>query len=263
MLALCFVLLYIVKRHSPEVWSCNTLKKKLFDNLWWLIYTMSYKRVFGAKTRKVATRKPAKRWFCRVFAWRHFASPGKDTTNSSRKRNAWNVAYFRVAGRKVVMWKHEKVTIWRVFAWRPFAFSPLFVVNLSGGAKGRHATTRQMVILAGFRVATFRPARQRYDKQEAKRRRQAKIRQTGGKKATPNGDFFVFSHGDLSPRHTKVRDIPCVAFLATVCRIFAWRGERSPRKHDYTTWHKSATIKTCFFSCCRRMWGIAVYLVVP
>jgi len=47
----------------------------------------------------------------------------------------------------------------------------------------------------------------------------------------PNGDFFVFSHGDLSPRHTKVRDIPCVAFSATVSRIFAWRGERSPCKN--------------------------------
>jgi len=76
----------------------------------------------------------------------------------------------------------------------------------------------------------------------------------------PNGDFFVFSHGDLSPRHTKVRDIPCVAFSPTVCRIFAWRGVMrkpakiplggfprrpfafSPRKHAYTTWHKSATI---------------------
>jgi len=44
----------------------------------------------------------------------------------------------------------------------------------------------------------------------------------------PNGDFFVFSHGDFSPRHTKVRDNPCVAFSATVCRIFAWRGEMSP-----------------------------------
>jgi len=42
----------------------------------------------------------------------------------------------------------------------------------------------------------------------------------------PNGDLFVFSHGDLSPRHTKVRDITCVS--ATVCRIFALRGERSP-----------------------------------
>ena len=64
--------------------------------------------------------------------------------------------------------------------------------------------------------------------------RQAKIQQTGAKtkrsprKNPPNDDFFVFSHGDFLPRHTKVRDNPCVAFSATVCRIFAWRGERSP-----------------------------------
>ena len=44
----------------------------------------------------------------------------------------------------------------------------------------------------------------------------------------PNGDFFVFTHGDLSPRHTEVRNIPCDAFSATVCRIFAWRDEMSP-----------------------------------
>jgi len=43
----------------------------------------------------------------------------------------------------------------------------------------------------------------------------------------PNGDFFVFSHGDFSPRHTEVRHIPCVAFSATVCRFFAKRGKRS------------------------------------
>ena len=35
-----------------------------------------------------------------------------------------NVSYLRLAGRKVAMRKHEKVTMWRVFAWRPFAFSP-------------------------------------------------------------------------------------------------------------------------------------------
>jgi len=93
-------------------------------NLWWLIYAMSYKRVFGAKTRKVATRKPDKRWFCRVFAWRPFVSPCKDRTNRRRKGDAWKVSYFRVAGRKVAMRKHEKVTIWRVFAWRLFVFSP-------------------------------------------------------------------------------------------------------------------------------------------
>jgi len=55
--------------------------------------------------------------------------------------------------------------------------------------------------------------------------RQAKIRQTGGERSRrenpPNDDFFVFPHGELSPRHTEVPDIPCVAFSATVCRIFA------------------------------------------
>jgi len=32
-------------------------------------------------------------------------------------------------------------------------------------AKSRYAKTRQIVMLEGFRMATFRPARQRYDKQ--------------------------------------------------------------------------------------------------
>jgi len=45
----------------------------------------------------------------------------------------------------------------------------------------------------------------------------------------PNGDLFVFSHGDFSPRHTKVRHFPCVAFSPTVCRIA--RGERSPSEN--------------------------------
>jgi len=108
--------------------------------------------VFSGRKRERSTRKKnAKRWFGRVFAWRPFASPGKDTTNSSRKRNAWNAAYFRVAGRKVAMRKHEKVTIWRVFAYRLFAFSSLFVVSLPGRAKGRHAKTRQIVTFSCFR----------------------------------------------------------------------------------------------------------------
>ena len=128
--------------------------------------------VFSGRKRERSTREnPPKSDFVGFSHGDLSPRQEKDTTNSSRKRNAWYVAYFRVAGRKVAMQKHEKVIIWRVFAWRPFAFSPLFVVSLLGGAKGRHLKTRQMVILAGFRVATFRPARQRYDKQEAKRRR--------------------------------------------------------------------------------------------
>jgi len=92
---------------------------------------------------------------------------------------------------------------------------------------------------------------------EKAKRRHAKTRQMV---------TFVFSHGDLSPRHTKVRGIPCVAFSATVKFVlslpgeakgrhaktrqnhhlagFAWRPFAfSPRKHVYTTWHKSATIQ--------------------
>jgi len=87
-----------------------------------------------------------------------------------------------------------------------------FVLSYFRGekAKRRHAKTRH----TDFCVATFRVFA-------------AKTRK-GALENPPNGDFFVFSHGDLSPRHTKVRDTPCVAFSATVCRIFAWRGERSP-----------------------------------
>jgi len=81
-------------------------------------------------------------------------------------------------------------------------------------AKGRHAKTRQNQHLACFRVATFRPA--------------IRKREKAPRENPPNGAFFVFLHGDLSPRHTKVRDILCVAFSAIVCRIFACRGERSP-----------------------------------
>ena len=47
-------------------------------------------------------------------------------------------------------------------------------------------------------------------------------------KKTPNDDFFVFSHGDLLPGHTKLRNFSCVAFSPPVCHIFAWWGERSP-----------------------------------
>jgi len=83
---------------------------------------------FRGENAKGRHAKPAKRWFCRVFRWRPFASPGKDTTNSSRKRNAWNVAYDRVAGRKTRKSHHltgfRVVTfrvfapVWRIFSWR-------------------------------------------------------------------------------------------------------------------------------------------------
>jgi len=126
--------------------------------------------------------------------------------------SCFRMATFRTASRK-----------YDTFHASPFRL--LFVVSLAGGAKGRHAKTRKTHHLACFRVATLFPARQRYDKQGRKRERSPC-------ENPPNDDFFVFSHGDLSPRHTKVRDILCVAFSATVCRIFAWRGEMSPRENS-------------------------------
>jgi len=103
-----------------------------------LICAMSYKRVFGAKTRNGASRKKPKRKYATFHALR---------------------------------------------------FRLLFVVSLPGGAKGRQAKTRKSHHLAGFRVATFRAAMQIYD---------------------------TFISG---------------LFLPSICRVFAWRGERSPREN--------------------------------
>jgi len=77
--------------------------------------------------------------------------------------------------------------------------------------------------------------------------------------------FYVilacFSRGDLLPRQAKIRQTGGKKATHEKCCTFVWRGERSPceitkkspfsgflrgafllRKHDNTTWHKSATI---------------------
>ena len=71
--------------------------------------------------RKRATRKPAKWWLFRVFAWRPFAPPHESTRHSTRRVFAYWLSYLRLAGRKVATQKHAKWWFWRVFAWRPFA----------------------------------------------------------------------------------------------------------------------------------------------
>ena len=73
-----------------------------------------------------------------------------------------------------------------------------------GGAKVRHAKTRKSHHLVGFCVATFGPARQRYDKQEAKRRRMKSVELScGGAKGrhakTRKSPFGGFSRGVFSP----------------------------------------------------------------
>jgi len=129
-----------------------------FRYLWWLICAISYYRVFGAKRRKGATRKPAKWWRFRVFAWRPFAPPHESTTLLMFRLFAFCLSYLCLAGRKVATRKHEQ---------------------------NHH--------VEGFRVATFRPARQKYD---------------------------TFISGE---------------FLPSICRVFAWRGERSPRRNHATS----------------------------
>jgi len=179
---------------------------------------MSY---FGAKRRKGATRKPAKWWPFRVFAWRPFAPPHESTRHSMRCVFVYFFSYLCLSERKVAK---------------------------------RKLANRQNYYLAGFRVAIFRPDMESYDEQGLKRERSPRENPL-------HIDFLVFSHDDLSPRHTKVRDIPCIAFSATVCCIFAWRGKRAPCENpptwpfggfargdllrfrlDNPTWHKSATI---------------------
>jgi len=93
-----------------------------------------------------------------------------------------------------------------------------FVLSCFRGekAKRRHAKTRQMVTCSCFRMATFRPATRKYDTFHA-------------------SPFFrllfvVSLSGGAKGRHAKTQH-----------HHFAF----SPRKHVYTTWHKSATIQMC------------------
>jgi len=105
---------------------------------------------------------------------------------------------------------------WRVFAWRPFAPPGKDTTNRGENAKGRHAKTRQMMTISCFLMATFRPATRKY--------------------ATFHALRFRLLFGEAKGRHAKPDKI---AFW----RVFAWRPFAfSPRKHVYTTWHKSATI---------------------
>jgi len=48
----------------------------------------------------------------------------KTRQTGCKKATCEKYSYFRMAGRKVAMRKHEQFTIWWVFAWRFFAFSP-------------------------------------------------------------------------------------------------------------------------------------------
>jgi len=99
------------------------------------------------------------------------------------------------------------------------------VLSCFRGEKRRHAKTRQMVTFVCFCMATFRLATQKYD--TFMRRLFASClsylflaRQKVATRKPAKWWLSCF-------RMAKVHDIQCVAFSA-VCRIFVWRGGRSP-----------------------------------
>ena len=74
-----------------------------------------------AKRRHTKTRKMVT-FSC--FRMATFRPATRKYDTFIRRLFASCLSYLCLAGRKVAMRKHKKVTIWRVFAWRLFAFSP-------------------------------------------------------------------------------------------------------------------------------------------
>jgi len=61
-------------------------------------------------------------------------------------------------------------------------------------------------------------------------------RERSPRENTPSGDFGGFSRGDLSPRQAKIRQTGGKKATHENCRTFVWRGERSPcDKHEKVT----------------------------
>ena len=126
-----------------------------------------------------------------------------------------------------------------------------FVLSCFWGEKAKrcHAKTRQIVTFSCFRMATFRPATQKYATFHALRFRllflaslpyggcfvPCRINVFSGRKREKsprenplNSDFGGISHGDLSPRQAKIRQTVAENATRGMSRTFVWRGERSP-----------------------------------
>ena len=118
-----------------------------------------------------------------------------------------------------------------------------------------------MVTFSCFRMATFRPARQNYDKQEAKRRRmKSVVLSRGGAKGrhakTRKSDHLAGVAWRLFVHKTQSYDMSQIShhsfrFMFVVSLPGGAKGRHaktrqnhhfSPRKHAYTTWHKTATL---------------------
>jgi len=92
----------------------------------------------------------------RVFAWRPFAPPGKDTTNRGENANGRHAKTRQMVTFSCFRMATFRPTTRKYATFHALRFRLLFVVSLLGEAKGRHAKTRQYHLMAGFRVATFR-----------------------------------------------------------------------------------------------------------
>jgi len=153
---------------------------------------------------------------CDFFVFSHGdLSPRHTNYDTFMRRllaSCWS--YLRLAGWKVAMRK-PKITIWRVFAWQPFAFSPLFV------AWRGERSPRENPPNCVFAWRPFAPPH------ESTRH---SMRCVFG---------YCLSYLCLAERKVAMRKPAKI----TIWRVFAWQPFAvSPRKHVYTTRHKSATI---------------------
>jgi len=104
-------------------------------------------------------------------------------------------------------------------------------------AKGRHAKTRQMVTFSCFRMATFRSATRKYDNFHVSPFRLLfVVSLPGGAKgrhAKTRKSHHVTGFRVATFRRTRRRYDTFISgeFSPSICRVLAWRGERSPREN--------------------------------
>ena len=103
-------------------------------------------------------------------------------------------------------------------------------------AKGRHAKPRQMVTFSCFRMATFRPATRKYETFHVSPYRLlfSYLCLAGRKVATKtrkSHHVAGFRLATFRPARRRYDTFISGEFSPSICRVFAWRGERSPREN--------------------------------
>jgi len=113
-----------------------------------------------------------------------------------------------------------------------------FVLSCFRGekAKGRHAKTRQMVTFSCFRMTTFRPATRKYDIFHIRLFDSCLSYLLGGAKGRhaktrKRHNVEGFRVATFRPARRRYHTLISGRFSPSICRVFAWRGERSPREN--------------------------------